>query len=62
MDLPVESLYCPRLSCDVFDYVCRGLSQPKVGTFTIDIGSIMQEQAESKKALLKRADGLLRKL
>ena len=25
MDLPVENLYCPKLSCDVFDYVCKGL-------------------------------------
>lgn len=37
-ELPTNSLYCPSLSCEVFDYICKGASQPKVGTFTIDIG------------------------
>lgn len=39
--LPSEELYCPKLTCDVFDNVCRGLSQPKLGTFAIPIGTIM---------------------
>ena len=42
--LPTNKLFCPKLACEVYDYVCRGLSQPKVGSFVIDIGAIMQEQ------------------
>jgi hypothetical protein len=49
-DLPDEKIYCPKLSCEVFDNVCRGFSQPKLGTFTIPVGDIRFEmQAEQKK-------------
>jgi len=39
--LPKDELYCPRLSCDAYDYIYKGLSQPLIGTFTIPIGDIM---------------------
>ena len=41
IDLPVNPLFCPKLQCDVFDYVYKGLSQPLLGTFTISIGDLM---------------------
>jgi hypothetical protein len=41
--LPTEELYCPKLSCEVYDYICKGLSQPIVGSFVVDIGKIMHE-------------------
>jgi len=41
IDLPVNPLFCPRLQCDVFDYVYKGLVQPLLGTFTLPIGDIM---------------------
>ena len=39
--LPVGEIYCPRLACEVFDQICKGFVQPKIGSFTIDVGSIM---------------------
>ena len=44
VDLPVEELFCPVLSCEAYDYVCRGISQPKIGTFTILLGEIMHKR------------------
>ena len=42
--LPTKEIYCPKLSCEVFDYIYKGLSQPIVGSFVIDIGKIMAQQ------------------
>jgi hypothetical protein len=47
--LPTEELYCPALTCEVFDYIFLGLSQPLIGSFTIPIGS-MRVQAEKERA------------
>ena len=41
IDLPVQKLFCPRLQCDVYDFVYKGLVQPLIGTFSINIGDIM---------------------
>jgi hypothetical protein len=49
LDLPVNPLFCPKLQCDVFDYVYKGLVQPLLGTFTISIGEIMQAQQKKKE-------------
>ena len=53
--LPVDELFCPRLSCVVFDNIAFGLSQPQIGTFTIPIGDLMhalaKERAEETEAL-----------
>lgn len=37
-NLPEETLYCPVLTCEVFDYVFLGLSQPIIGSFVINLG------------------------
>ena len=47
--LPTDPLFCPVLSCSVFDYVFRGLSQPMIGTFTIPLGQLMIELIEENK-------------
>lgn len=39
--LPTDELYCPSLTCTVYDQVFLGFSQPQVGTFTIPLGQIM---------------------
>lgn len=26
VDLPIEELFCPVLSCEAFDFVCKGIS------------------------------------
>jgi len=53
--LPTEELFCPRLSCQVYDTVFAGFSQPIIGNFTIPIGELMlslkQERTSEIKAL-----------
>jgi hypothetical protein len=36
--MPVDPLFCPTLSVGVYDYLFNGLSQPLIGTFTIELG------------------------
>jgi len=47
--LPIDSLYCPRLSCAVYDYIFRGWNQPLIGTFTLPIGELMHSLALERK-------------
>lgn len=47
--LPNDSLYCPRLSCQVYDFIFRGLgTQPLIGNFTIPIGDLMADLKEER--------------
>lgn len=41
IELPEDPLFCPKLACDVYDYVFKGMVQPLIGTFSISIGEIM---------------------
>jgi len=41
--LPTDPLYCPKLTCTVYDYVFKGWNQPIVGNFTLPIGDLMQD-------------------
>ena len=41
--LPIDPLYCPRLSCQVYDCIYTGWSQPIIGNFTIPIGELMHD-------------------
>ena len=62
--LPTEPLYCPRLSCQVFDCIFAGFNQPMIGNFTIPIGDLIQSLKEERttetKALEKVVDQLNR--
>lgn len=49
VQLPTEELYCPSLSCDVYDYVFMGFNQPLIGTFTIPVGAL-KTKTEKKHA------------
>ena len=35
--IPKDPLFCPSLSCNVYDYLLSGISQPLIGTFSIDL-------------------------
>lgn len=48
--LPEDILFCPRMSCSVFDNIAMGLSQPLIGTFVIPIGDLMHSLAEERIA------------
>jgi hypothetical protein len=41
--LPIDDIYCPALTCDVYDHIFLGLRQPIIGTFTLPIGSIKKK-------------------
>lgn len=47
--LPKKELYCPRLACQVFDYIFKGLGQPLVGTFTIPVGDLRDALKEERR-------------
>jgi hypothetical protein len=36
--LPIDPLFCPRLTCFVYDNISLGWSQPQIGVFTLPIG------------------------
>jgi hypothetical protein len=63
--LPTDALYCPRLSCAVYDYIFKGLSQPLIGTFTIPIGNLvhrLSKEREEETAAIEYINGELDKI
>ena len=42
--LPHDPLYSPALSCSVFDCLFMGMSQPLLGSFSINLGEIYHEK------------------
>lgn len=47
--LPGDSLFCPRLSCQVYDNIYKGFgNQPLIGNFTIPIGDLMADLKEER--------------
>jgi len=46
--LPTQILYCPTLTCQVYDYILRGFNQPLIGVFTIPIGELMHELIQKR--------------
>lgn len=53
--MPTDPLFCPTLSCGVYDYLFMGMSQPLIGTFTIDLG----DHFHNKKSGNQRKIGAL---
>jgi len=47
--LPSDSLYCPKLSCDVYDNLFKGMMQPLLGTFAIPLGDILIDTYEEQR-------------
>jgi len=60
--LPEDTLYCPKLTCTVFDYIFKGWNQPMIGVFNIPIGDLMlklkQTRKEDIEEMEKVIDGL----
>ena len=38
--MPVDNLFAPAVTCIVYDYLFKGLSQPQIGVFNIRLGDI----------------------
>lgn len=49
MPLPTHSLYCPNLSCFVYDQIFKGWHQPLIGVFTLDIGKLMADLKQERE-------------
>ena len=59
IDLPVNPLFCPKLQCDVYDYVYKGLVQPLLGTFTLSIGDIMHSIRKEREHEIEESDRII---
>ena len=57
--LPIEPLYCPRLSCQVYDCIYTGWSQPIIGNFTIPIGELMHDLKAERVAELAELERMV---
>ena len=60
--LPSETLFCPRMSCQVYDQIFKGWSQPIIGNFTIPVGDLMHELAEERKTETAAIEKVVNKL
>ena len=49
--LPEDEIFCPVLSCDVFDFVFSGMSQPLIGSMQIPIGQIKTQSLQSNQQI-----------
>ncbi|CAG9332379.1 unnamed protein product [Blepharisma stoltei] len=51
--MPVNKLFCPTLSCNVYDNLFKGLSQPLIGTFAINLGEIYHKSRAKRRSKKK---------
>ena len=47
--IPKDPLYCPSLSCNVYDYLMSGVSQPMLGTFSIELNKEFRRKMNSRQ-------------
>lgn len=62
VDLPTDPLFCPKLSCDVYDYIYKGLNQPLLGTFTISVGDIITKTRKERDDLISTTESIIKYL
>ena len=62
IQLPCDPLYCPALTCGVYDYIYKGIYQPMLGSFTIPIGKIIQEGNQKRREINKWLDFIISQL
>lgn len=62
LPLPTDPLYCPKLTCTVYDFIFRGWNQPIIGVFTLPIGDIMKALREERTEETAAMQDLLKKL
>jgi len=51
--LPINPDFCPSMQCVVYDYLIKGLSQPRIGNFAIPLGECIKK---TKQELNKRIE------
>lgn len=60
--LPSDPLYCPSLTCGVYDYVFKGMSQPIIGNFVVPIGELQHLQDDFYELADERTKKLIQSL
>jgi hypothetical protein len=60
MQLPSNTLFCPKLTCYVYDYVFKGWTQPLLGTFAIDLGRIIEENAQIELEEMEESGNIIK--
>ena len=59
--IPVDPLYCPSLTCTVYDFLMSGKSQPILGNFTLDLHRIYANRLSSRQTFQQIIPTFLRK-
>lgn len=59
MQLPSNSLFCPKLTCQVYDYIFRGLNQPLLGAFSLNLGAILDQSKKDEVKELSQSDDII---
>lgn len=62
MNLPSSSLFCLKLSCDVYDMIFKGFVQPLLGTFSIPIGDVLEETKHNQADEIEVSEYIIREL
>ena len=63
--MPVDPLFCPRLSCAVHDYIFKGFNQPLIGVFTIPVGDLihkLRKEREDETGVIENINSELEKI
>ena len=59
--IPKDPLFCPTLSCNVYDYLMSGVCQPLIGSFSINFNKLMairQGYRRVSSEISDKTDGL----
>ena len=62
LKIPVDPLYCPNLTCIVYDFLIPGKSQPVLGTFTLNLHDVYSKEIASMEFIKKTLPVLGKKL
>ena len=60
--IPIDPLYCPNLTCTVYDYLMSGKSQPILGNFTLDLHKVYSLRQKAQKILEHGLPKFIKKL
>jgi hypothetical protein len=62
MRLPNDPLYCPVLSCTVYDNIFKSFLQPMIGVYSIPIGKFIHEKKQQRKEEIEKFEFLISEL
>lgn len=60
--IPVDPLYCPNITCTVYDFLMSGRSQPILGTFQLNLHRVYSKKITQQTFMKKAKDGFIQKI